>query len=365
MISSFLRINFLIFFLMLSFVYGKTTISETKWCPISGLDIKNNINTSIKAKLHNDLERNYSSIYALLEDDINYGVDFDSIKIYDIVSKEYISIKNLHFVFNSSFRGAMHKESFLAFSLENEALKFLNRFGGKVLNSNDMLTLAKKELKNVKIYQRNINHKILYPKGELIFENLCNQNIDMSIYLEINELKADIINNNLCKKMNEENLHALAIYLWGQEYDKTLGSNITLEVKKDDRCPVCAMFVSKYPRWVAQIFYIKHNEEHHFSFDGVKDMMKFYFTPSKWNSMGIKKDDFEKIYVTNYYTSKAIDAKEAFYVEGSTTYGPMGHELIPFKTLEEANSFKIDHNGKRVLKFDEITKEGVYALDGQ
>ena len=47
-----------------------------------------------------------------------------------------------------------------------------------------------------------------------------------------------------------------------------------IEVPEDAKCPVCGMFVSKYPKWVAQIK-IKMDIYHYF--DGVKDMMKFLF----------------------------------------------------------------------------------------
>lgn len=28
-----------------------------------------------------------------------------------------------------------------------------------------------------------------------------------------------------------------------------------IEISKQDRCPVCGMFVYKYPKWVAQIYF--------------------------------------------------------------------------------------------------------------
>jgi nitrous oxide reductase accessory protein NosL len=50
----------------------------------------------------------------------------------------------------------------------------------------------------------------------------------------------------------------------------------------------------------------------------------------------------------------AIDGTKAYYVIGSDTYGPMGHELIPFKDLSDAKNFLKDHKGKKILKFQEI-----------
>ena len=33
------------------------------------------------------------------------------------------------------------------------------------------------------------------------------------------------------------------------------GDESTVTIKKADRCPVCGMFVYKYPKWVAQIIF--------------------------------------------------------------------------------------------------------------
>jgi nitrous oxide reductase accessory protein NosL len=41
----------------------------------------------------------------------------------------------------------------------------------------------------------------------------------------------------------------------------------------------------------------------------------------------------------------------------------MGRELIPFKKGADAKEFKKDHQGKSVLKFNEITNEMVKSLD--
>jgi len=43
----------------------------------------------------------------------------------------------------------------------------------------------------------------------------------------------------------------------------------------------------------------------------------------------------------------------------------MGHEFIPFSTMQEAENFKKEHRGEKILRFDEITKEQVYKLDNR
>ena len=52
----------------------------------------------------------------------------------------------------------------------------------------------------------------------------------------------------------------------------------SLTIPKDTKCPVCGMFVAKYEKWIAAI----KTDKESFYFDGVKDMMKFYFEPTKY-----------------------------------------------------------------------------------
>jgi nitrous oxide reductase accessory protein NosL len=58
-----------------------------------------------------------------------------------------------------------------------------------------------------------------------------------------------------------------------------------------------------------------------------------------------------------------IDARKAFFIIGSDIYGPMGHELIPFATEEDASAFMKDHKGKRILRFEAITPRVIDKLD--
>ena len=126
-----------------------------------------------------------------------------------------------------------------------------------------------------------------------------------------------------------------------------------------DKCPICGMFVAKYPDFAAQIIF---KDGSHAVFDGVKDMFKYYFNLTKYNP-GKKLTDIDSIYVTDYYDLKWIDGYKAFYAEGSDVYGPMGRELIPFEKEAGAEQFMTDHIGKSLLKFDEITHDLIKGLD--
>ena len=129
--------------------------------------------------------------------------------------------------------------------------------------------------------------------------------------------------------------------------------------KPTDKCPVCGMFVAKYPDWIAQAIY---RGGAYAVFDGAKDLFKYLFNlrtyaPTK------RAADIAALYVTDYYSLTLIDGKGAWYVGGSDVLGPMGRELIPLSSEKEARQFMVDHKGKRLLRFGEVTADVLKGLE--
>ena len=121
--------------------------------------------------------------------------------------------------------------------------------------------------------------------------------------------------------------------------------------KPKDKCPVCGMFVAPYPQWTAEIIF---KDGTYAVFDGPKDMFKYYLNISKYNKEKTNKE-ITGIYVTEYYTTKTMSARDVYFVKDSDVMGPMGNELVPVKGEREAGTFMQDHQGKKMLKFGEIT----------
>ena len=126
-----------------------------------------------------------------------------------------------------------------------------------------------------------------------------------------------------------------------------------------DTCPVCGMFVAKYPEWVATVLY-RDGHAHHF--DGAKDMFKYLLDLPRW-APGHRREDIRSIGVTEYYGLTLIDARQAWYVTGSDVLGPMGHELIPLENEEDAEEFMRDHKGRRIVRFQDVQKGLLIKLD--
>lgn len=124
-------------------------------------------------------------------------------------------------------------------------------------------------------------------------------------------------------------------------------------------CPVCGMFVSLYPDWTATVVYKDGHSAH---FDGAKDLFKYLLHLAKYAPQR-NANDITVIGVTDYYNVQRIDAHSAWYVIGSDTLGPMGHELIPLANEAEAQEFRKDHHGTRILRFNDVTQELLEQLD--
>lgn len=120
-----------------------------------------------------------------------------------------------------------------------------------------------------------------------------------------------------------------------------------------DKCPVCGMFVARYPDWVAGL---RFADGSHAVFDGAKDLFRFWLEPARYLP-GRTRADVVRMFVTDYYAVTPVDARAAWYVVGSDVTGPMGHELVPFASEAAAREFLRDHHGRRVLRFDEVTPE--------
>ena len=126
-----------------------------------------------------------------------------------------------------------------------------------------------------------------------------------------------------------------------------------------DKCPVCGMFVAKYPDFACQIQFRDGATAH---FDGTKDMFKYYLNLSRY-APGKKATDVSAVLVSNYYDLAMVDGMKAYYVAGSDVYGPMGRELIPFAKESEAKEFMNDHKGKSILRFNQVTPALLKSLD--
>lgn len=139
----------------------------------------------------------------------------------------------------------------------------------------------------------------------------------------------------------------------------TDAKNESVKPSSGDKCPVCGMFVAKYPDWVGEIIFADGSVVF---FDGAKDLFKYYLNLKKYNPNRATAD-VAAVYVTEYYDLRMIDGYTAFFVIGSDVYGPMGRELVPFESVDDAKQFMKDHKGERILRFKNIRLRILNKLD--
>ena len=144
---------------------------------------------------------------------------------------------------------------------------------------------------------------------------------------------------------------------------KPLEVMYTLKYDENTSCLVRNIAVYKQPKWVAKIE-IRNGKTVYFS--SPKSLFEFYFRPGRWYDVGVRSErDFFKIVVTDYETLKPINGEKAFYVYGSNQISPAGDDLPAFVTEEEAKKFSEEHNGKRIMRFKEVSDALIRLLNGR
>jgi copper chaperone NosL len=131
------------------------------------------------------------------------------------------------------------------------------------------------------------------------------------------------------------------------------------EIDRTTSCSLDGMLLMDYPGPKAQIHYDKGEPDF---FCDTMEMFSIYLRPEQKKrvkalfTQDMGKTPWEQ--PTGYW----INAKSAFYVQGSKKFGSMGPTLAAFSQMEDAQTFARQYGGK-VLRFNEVTLD-MAALDG-
>lgn len=329
--------------------------AHKEWGAMSALPLLDYYKTNYIVELKDGSYKQYIGM-RFLASDLD-AIKDRLVKIYavDFADEELVDARDAFYVVNSKAEGTYSRWSKIAFKEKNDAESFVQKYGGDIRSFEFALFLAKNDLKEDEEFFAKKQRRFL-KMGEKLYRLKCKE-VDPLEFESILSLKQNLMSHS-CQTLDEKKLQSVVEYLWFvKREEKSSSVQNKIKVPKDARCPVCGMFVAKYPKWVAVI---EHGSHKHY-FDGAKDAFKYYFDPVGYG--GHELDDDSKMVVSNYYTLEPIDAKKAYFVVGSDVYGPMGHEFIPFTTKEEAEEFRADHFGKRVLSFEEIDESLPSKLD--
>ena len=131
------------------------------------------------------------------------------------------------------------------------------------------------------------------------------------------------------------------------------------ELTQETACALDGMLLLDYPGPKAQIHY--DQDEPEFFCDTV-EMFSIYLKPEQQRRVvAIYTQDMGK---ADWRRPQGhwIDARTAFYVQGSSQTGAMGPTLASFARKEDAQAFAKQYGGT-VLRFDQVTPDSV-ILDG-
>ncbi len=311
-----------------------------KWCSVCGMDLAKFYKTSHLVLLKDGKKLQFCSMHCLAERYPHIKEKIAQIFVVDAKSGKFIPVQKAYYVVGSDVAGTMSMQSKIAFASLQDAKAFQKEHGGKIVRFDKAFAMQRQMLAKER---ERIVHKQrkMAMMGKVLYKKRCKE--VKGDFDTIADLKEYIVHNHLCGNLKGKRLQAVALYLWQKSHKRRI------EVPKDAKCPVCGMFIAKHPRWAAMIVDERGKRLY---FDGVKDMMRY-----------LQSHSFKRAYVSDYYSGEAIDARRAYYVLGSDVHGPMGKELIPFKSLKDAKSFLIDHKGKKILRFKEIDKGVLQALE--
>lgn len=121
-----------------------------------------------------------------------------------------------------------------------------------------------------------------------------------------------------------------------------------------DRCPVCNMIPSKYPKFNAQLIMADKKRYH---FCSTQCLFEFMQDPRKH---GATTGEVGDVWLHDQVSGRYIFGRNAYYVVGSKVHGPMGPEAIAFDLKSEAAEFTKANNGQ-VLKFEKVTPAAIKA----
>ncbi len=132
-------------------------------------------------------------------------------------------------------------------------------------------------------------------------------------------------------------------------------------VPADVRCPVCGMYPARSPDWAAQVIFANGDAQF---FDSPLSLFMYLGDVARY-SPGRSADEIVAHYVTDVPSRSWVDARSAFYVNGSTAKGPMRAGNLPaFASQDAARQFAAQRGGK-VLAYADVDAGLVAQLGGQ
>jgi len=178
------------------------------FCPKCGMTLPMFYKTNHAATVDGKVMQ-FCSMHCLIEAMQN-AKEVKDIKVVDNSTLKFIDAKKAFYVVGSSKPATMSKVSKYAFATKEAALDFAKKFGGKVLDFNQTLNLAKKEF-NADSKMIKMRQAKMAKMGEKVYKQKCKE-VNQK-FNSVAEAKAYLMQNKICNGVKGKALQAVGIYL--------------------------------------------------------------------------------------------------------------------------------------------------------
>ena len=141
---------------------------------------------------------------------------------------------------------------------------------------------------------------------------------------------------------------------------KPLDESGAMQISIQDRCPVCAMQVSKHKKFACAVQLMNGST---FYFCGAGCMIRSWIHPEIF--LGATKEELKRSVVQDYFSGEQVPGRSVYWVAGSDVIGPMGPALVPLKDEQHLDVFKKRHGAKAVFRLSEMTDEKWQQVTGK
>jgi len=145
-----------------------------------------------------------------------------------------------------------------------------------------------------------------------------------------------------------------------QQGQSGLDDQNQMQISRADRCPVCGMKVSRYPKFSSAI-QLEDRRTYYFCSNGC--MLRTWLHPEIY--LKAPKPALLLAIVRDYFTGRQVDAKIVFWIAGSNIIGPMGPAFVAVQGDRSVKAFTTRHGGRRVFRLQELTDDLWFAVTGK
>lgn len=179
------------------------------FCPVCGMTLPVFYRTNHAAHADGKMHQ-YCSIYCMV-DEMKHGKKIADVKVVDNTTLKFIDATKAYYVVGSSKPATMAKKiSKYAFGAKEVAEKFSSEFGGRVMEFDEVLELAKKDYES-DTKAKKMRQAKMAKMGQKVYKKKCKEITQK--FATAAEAKSHIKQSGVCGEIKGKPLQAVGLYL--------------------------------------------------------------------------------------------------------------------------------------------------------